>query len=604
MKILPTRAASVSRQGLCTALLVASLTAAVGISPPHNTADADDPAKDPKNPQGMPHGTPNLTLPDLRPKGRPGLPGASGPGKEDTKDATTGIPATALDAYRKAAQRAATDMPACHMPWELIAGIGQVETQHATYNGARMTADGTTDKPILGPQLDGNGFATVKDTDQGLWDGDTVYDKAVGPTQFLPSTWAQYGADGNGDGVKNPNNIYDAALATAKYLCAGGKDMNRPEDLDRAILSYNSSRSYVNAVTEWMRAYQQGNVPSLPDRTGVGTGNTPSGNTPSGNAPSRNVPSGSGSTPSGNTPSGNTPSGKPQPSKPSPGGSTGTTPSKPEPGKPGPDKPDPGKPGPDKPDPGKPTPPAPQANRLDRVGDGKTWEANAGETFKEKARVLVRDQSGKPMAGARVRFVLSSDDGAAFTDASTELTVTTGKDGTAEALRVVAGPKIGKVKVTATVVGRNLAAVEFAGKVSVLAAEQVDVVGNPSLQADPNSAFADRFTVKVLAKGGKDVVGSAITAKVTKLDGKPATDKDDKPIGPYFKGPDGKRTWWLEAGTTDKDGVLVLPALLTDGKSGEYLLTVTTADGKAHTFNLTVKAPTATLSPPKATPAT
>ncbi|MEV4922046.1 lytic murein transglycosylase [Streptomyces roseoverticillatus] len=588
MKILPTRAASVSRQGLCTALLVASLTAAVGVSPPHNTADADDPAKDPKNPQGMPHGTPNLTLPDLRPNGRPGLPGASGPGKEDTKDAATGIPATALDAYRKAAQRAAADMPGCHMPWELIAGIGQVETQHATYNGARMTADGTTDKPILGPQLDGNGFATVKDTDQGLWDGDTVYDKAVGPTQFLPSTWAQYGADGNGDGVKNPNNIYDAALGTAKYLCAGGKDMNRPEDLDRAILSYNNSRSYVNAVTEWMRAYRQGNVPSLPDRTGVPSGNAPAGNAPSGNAPSRNVPSGS--VPSGNTPSGNSPSTKPQPSKPVPP-SPGTKPSTP-PTKP-PTKPE---------EPHKPTPPTPpaQANRLEPVGDGKAWATSAGETFKERARVLVKDKSGKPMAGARVRFVVSGD-GAAFTDGSTELTVTTGKDGTAEALPVVAGLKIGKVKVAATVVGRDLPAVEFAGTVSVLAAEQVVVVGEPKLQADPNSAFADRFTVKVLTKDGKDVVGSAITATVTKADGTTPATEAGKAIGPYFKGPDGKRTWRLEAGTTDKDGVLALPTLLTDGKSGEYVLNVTTADGKVRSFRLTVKAPTVPPPAPAAT---
>ncbi|CAM5519129.1 lytic murein transglycosylase [Streptomyces abikoensis] len=589
MKILPTRAASVSRQGLCTALLVASLTAAVGAGAPHNTADTDDPSKDPKNPQGMPHGTPNLTLPDLRPNGRPGLPGTTGPGKDDAKDAATGIPATALDAYRKAAQRAATDMPACHMPWELIAGIGQVETQHATYNGARMTADGTTDKPILGPQLDGNGFATVKDTDQGRWDGDAVYDKAVGPTQFLPSTWAQYGADGNGDGVKNPNNIYDAALATAKYLCAGGKDMNRPEDLDRAVLSYNNSRSYVNAVTEWMRAYQQGNVPSLPDRTGVPSGNVPSGSVPSGGSPSGNAPS-------GNAPSRNVPSGKPQPSKPGTTPSTGGKPSG-KPAEPGGGKPStpPTKP-PTKPDePQKPKPPAQRADRLEQVGDGKGWETTAGETFKDKARVLVKDQSGKPMAGAKVRFVVSGD-GAAFTDASTELTVTTGKDGTAEALRVVAGLKIGKVEVTATVVGRDLPAVKFTGTVSVRAADKVLVVGEPAQQADPNGAFADRFTVKVVTKDGKDVVGTAITATVTKADGTTPAAKE----GPYFKGPDGKRTWRLEAGTTDKDGVLALPVLLTDGKSGDYVLNVTTADGKLHAFRLTVKAPTATL--PSATP--
>ncbi|MFF7730694.1 lytic murein transglycosylase [Streptomyces sp. NPDC008001] len=596
MKILPTRAASVSRQGLCTALLVASLTAAVGASPPHNTADAGDPAKDPKNPQGMPHGTPNLSLPDLRPKGPAGLPGAQGGGKEGAKDSATGIPSIALDAYRKAAQRAAADMPGCHMPWELIAGIGKVETEHATFSGTRLTADGTTDKPILGPPLDGKDFALVRDTDGGALDGDKVYDEAVGPTQFLPSTWASYGADGNGDGKKDPNNIYDAALGTAKYLCAGGKDMNRAGDLDKAILSYNNARSYVDAVTAWMRAYQEGNVSSLPDLPAVPGGNAPSG---------RPNPAGPGGT-GGSQPS--QPVQPPRSSKPVPpssGGSARPAPAKPgtpgkpsePPAKPGtpPDKPGGGDHGGDKPTP--PTPPA-QASRLDRVGDGKAWETTAGETFKERAQVLVKDKSGKPVAGARVRFVLSGA-GAAFTDASTELTVTTGKDGTATALPVVAQPRIGKVTVTATVVGREreVPAVAFTGMVSVREADRVVVIGDPALKADPNGSFADRFAVKVLTKDGKDVVGSAITATVTKADCKTPATEGCTGVGPYFKGPDGKRTWRLEAGTTDKDGVLTLPALLTDGHSGDYALTVTTADGKVHTFRLTVKAPTTTPSP-------
>ncbi|WP_425274969.1 lytic murein transglycosylase [Streptomyces monomycini] len=42
--------------------------------------------------------------------------------------------------------------------------------------------------------------------------------------QFIPSTWGSWGADGDGDGVKDPNNMFDAALGTARYLCAGDRD--------------------------------------------------------------------------------------------------------------------------------------------------------------------------------------------------------------------------------------------------------------------------------------------------------------------------------------------------------------------------------------------
>ncbi|WP_058046629.1 lytic murein transglycosylase [Streptomyces roseifaciens] len=598
MKILPTRAASVSRQGLCTALLVASLTAAVGVSPAHNTADSDDPAKDPKNPQGLPHGTPNLTLPDLRPKGPGGLPGARGDGKNDAKDATTGIPATALDAYRKAAQRAAADLPGCHMPWELIAGIGNVETHHGTYQGTRMTSDGTTDKPILGPQLNGNGFALIKDTDRGALDGDTAYDKAVGPTQFLPSTWALYGADGNGDGKKDPNNIYDAALGTAKYLCAGGKDMNSAADLDKAILSYNPSREYVNAVTSWMRAYKEGNVPSLPDRPGKPSGNTPAGSGTPAVPPVPSAPQTPGTSPKPSKPAPPANGGNNKPgggSKPGGGtdkpGDSGTH----KPGGGGTDKPGGGgKPGGDT---GKPVPPAP-ASRLERIGDDRAWETYAGETFKEQARVLVKDKSGKPVADARVRFEVGGEAGGAFADGSTTITVPTAKDGTATAPRVVAGLKSGKVTLTAKVVGRDIPAVEFAGTVKVRAAKQIVVVDSSKLKAEPNSAFPDRIQFKVLGEGGKDVIGAEVTVSVTK------TDKETVPEegGPYFKGTDGKPVRIVKAGTTDKDGVLTLPKLLTDDKAGAYMLRLETADGKVETVHLTVVAAQTTMPPTTPTP--
>ncbi|OEV19807.1 hypothetical protein AN219_27625, partial [Streptomyces nanshensis] len=73
--------------------------------------------------------------------------------------------------------------------------------------GGDLRSDGTTRRPILGPVLDGDGFARITDTDGGAWDGDTRFDRAVGPMQFIPGTWRSWGADGNGDGRKDPHNI-------------------------------------------------------------------------------------------------------------------------------------------------------------------------------------------------------------------------------------------------------------------------------------------------------------------------------------------------------------------------------------------------------------
>jgi membrane-bound lytic murein transglycosylase B len=110
---------------------------------------------------------------------------------------------------------------------------------------------------ILGIRLDGTRSALVPDTDGGLLDTDTEFDRAVGPMQFIPSTWVRIAEDGNGDGVRDPNNIYDAALGTAAYLCravpSGGLDLE--ENLRPAIFSYNHSDAYVDAVLTWHQTY-------------------------------------------------------------------------------------------------------------------------------------------------------------------------------------------------------------------------------------------------------------------------------------------------------------------------------------------------------------
>jgi membrane-bound lytic murein transglycosylase B len=165
------------------------------------------------------------------------------------------LPASVFAAYREAESELARSAPGCHLRWQLLAAIGQVESGQA--RGGRVSADGTTPAPILGPRLDGNGFAVIRDSDGGAYDGDSVYDRAVGPMQFIPSTWATWGADGNGDGRADPNNVFDAALAAGRYLCAG-RDLSEPGDLDRAILGYNRSRAYLRTVRAWFAYFLEG----------------------------------------------------------------------------------------------------------------------------------------------------------------------------------------------------------------------------------------------------------------------------------------------------------------------------------------------------------
>ncbi|GAB2997840.1 lytic murein transglycosylase [Amycolatopsis acidiphila] len=173
-----------------------------------------------------------------------------------------GIPESALRAYHRAEQEVARFAPNCHVSWSLLASIGRIESNHA--RGGRVDAHGTTLAPILGPILDGAGVAAIPDTDGGAYDGDTRWDRAVGPMQFIPGTWHHYASDGNGDGVADPDNLYDASLAAGKFLCAGGADLRDPQQRAQAVFRYNQSDSYVRTVLLWADAYA-GGANSVPD---------------------------------------------------------------------------------------------------------------------------------------------------------------------------------------------------------------------------------------------------------------------------------------------------------------------------------------------------
>ncbi len=177
-----------------------------------------------------------------------------------------GIPSIALAAYRSAEQKMAVAAPGCGVSWNLLAGIGRIESGHA--GGGAVDARGTAVVPIYGPALDGTlpGNEVILQSNVG---NRPTYARAMGPMQFLPGTWARYAVDGKGDGTADPQNLFDAALAAARYLCSGGLNLRDPSQVMSAILRYNNSMAYAQNVLGWAAAYATGVVPvDLPPMTG------------------------------------------------------------------------------------------------------------------------------------------------------------------------------------------------------------------------------------------------------------------------------------------------------------------------------------------------
>jgi membrane-bound lytic murein transglycosylase B len=166
----------------------------------------------------------------------------------------TGIPERALRAYATAALTLRAEQPDCGLGWNTLAGLGAIESAHGAHGGGSLRADGYPDPPIRGIPLDGTASAAIPDTDGGRFDGDAVWDRAVGPLQFIPATWQRWGADANGDGVADPNQIDDAALAAGRYLCAAG-EMTSPAGWRRAVFSYNHLDTYVDDVAAAANGY-------------------------------------------------------------------------------------------------------------------------------------------------------------------------------------------------------------------------------------------------------------------------------------------------------------------------------------------------------------
>jgi cell wall-associated NlpC family hydrolase len=126
------------------------------------------------------------------------------------------IPSNYLALYKQAGQQYG-------IPWNVLAGIGWVETHHG-----QLQAPGVTS---------GENYA-----------------HAGGPMQFIPGTWSAFGVDGNHDGKKDRYDPADAIPAAARYL----KHNGAPTHMRTAIFAYNHLVSYVNNVLSAARNYASG----------------------------------------------------------------------------------------------------------------------------------------------------------------------------------------------------------------------------------------------------------------------------------------------------------------------------------------------------------
>ena len=237
------------------ALVVVAIAVVVVLSP--RLVLPGDPGPPAAEPPGPDHALPAAEPIPAETPTRAGVAGLADAGWVERVSAASGIPARALAAYAGVALSKAKAMPGCGLGWTTLAAIGFVESDHGRHGGSSVGDDGTVTPPIFDIALDGGAAAHIPDSDGGAIDGDTEYDRAVGPMQLIPQTWRNWHADGNGDGVEDPQNIDDAVVATSNYLCRASGDMVGRDGWRAGVLAFNGSSAYAQAVADAANHYAE-----------------------------------------------------------------------------------------------------------------------------------------------------------------------------------------------------------------------------------------------------------------------------------------------------------------------------------------------------------
>ncbi|HWD01867.1 MAG TPA: murein transglycosylase [Amycolatopsis sp.] len=161
----------------------------------------------------------------------------------------TQLPARVLAAYGRAEMWMRRQKPACHLSWATLAGIG-----HQASPSLTVAASGMVEPAIVsGP--------TGPDTGGGKVDGDREADHELGPLRFSTQVWLKYAQRADSDGKPaDAQNLDDAAFTAARELCSGGDDLGTPEGWWRAMLFYNASVDYVQAVFSAADSYATASV--------------------------------------------------------------------------------------------------------------------------------------------------------------------------------------------------------------------------------------------------------------------------------------------------------------------------------------------------------
>jgi hypothetical protein len=122
----------------------------------------------------------------------------------------------------------ATADPGCGLSWNLLAGIGRLESTRANTEPSAVQA---------------------------------VSARTPAPKKVPSASWLRFAADGDGDGRSDPRNPFDATLATAKHLCSSGMNFRNQAQALTALMRYNDSMPFAQNVLGWAAAYATGTAP-------------------------------------------------------------------------------------------------------------------------------------------------------------------------------------------------------------------------------------------------------------------------------------------------------------------------------------------------------